>query len=177
MAREKPVTFVDMSTSKNSHVEFVYEAASEEATAILADALAQHITPGTTVALIGTLGAGKTRFVQAFAQACGVLPGAVISPTYVLCQEYPTDRFTIYHLDVYRLEEESEFFDLGPEELFAGNGVTLIEWADRVADFLPTDRLEVEILVTGETCRRFQLRATGPSMKLIVHSVRGDLGG
>ena len=88
------------------------------------------------LALEGTLGAGKTRLVQAIAAGCGIDPQAVTSPTFVLCQPIPARRL-LYHLDAYRIRDLDEFLELGVDEYFEGPGLTLIEWADRVAPCLP----------------------------------------
>lgn len=140
--------------------ELVFIATDETDTWRLGAALAEAIPSGTTVALIGTLGAGKTRLVRALAAACGVPPASVLSPTFVLCHEYHGNR-TLYHLDAYRLKDDDEFLQLGPDEFFESDGITLIEWADRVADCLPRQRLEIRIDVVGETARRFQITALG----------------
>ena len=140
--------------------EFTFLADNESDTQRLGAALAKALPPGTTVALIGTLGAGKTRLVQALAAGCGVPPDTVVSPTFVLCQEYHGQR-TLYHLDAYRLKDDDEFLELGPEEYFASDGITLIEWADRVLDCLPPQRLEIHIEVVGDTARQFRLAAVG----------------
>lgn len=153
---------------------FVFNAANEADTERLGAALAAALPPGTTVALIGTLGAGKTRLVQAFATACGVPRDAATSPTFVLANEYH-GRLPIYHLDVYRLRDEDEFAELGPEEYFESAGVTFVEWADRVADLLPAERLEIRCEATGETERRFSLAATSKALDLAVQSVDRDL--
>ncbi len=97
----------------------------------LGAALAEVLPDGTTVALCGTLGAGKTRLVQAIAEAAGVDRRNVLSPTFVLIQEYHGRR-TVYHIDAYRLRDADEFLALGPEEYFEGDGLVLVEWADRV---------------------------------------------
>ena len=123
--------------------------------------------PGTVVALIGTLGAGKTRLVQAVAAALGVPTGNVTSPTFVLVNEYTGGRMPIYHFDTYRLKDEDEFLELGPGEYFDSNGLVFIEWADRVAELLPDGRLEVQIEVTGDTERRISVRGTSPRMEEI----------
>ncbi|MCU0872464.1 MAG: tRNA (adenosine(37)-N6)-threonylcarbamoyltransferase complex ATPase subunit type 1 TsaE [Pirellulaceae bacterium] len=140
--------------------EFTFLADNEFDTQRLGAALAKVLPPGTTVALIGTLGAGKTRLVQALAAGCGVPRETVVSPTFVLCQEYHGQR-TLYHLDAYRLKDDDEFLELGPEEYFASDGITLIEWADRVLDCLPPQRLEIHIEVVGDTARQFRLAAVG----------------
>jgi len=135
-------------------------APDESATRQLGLALARELPPGSVVALIGTLGAGKTRLVQAVAEGAGVPPGAAVSPTFVLVQEYHGER-PIYHFDAYRLRDEDEFMELGPDEYFESEGITLVEWADRVANCLPAERLEITIDLTGPTSRRFTLRAFG----------------
>jgi tRNA threonylcarbamoyladenosine biosynthesis protein TsaE len=146
---------------------FVFEAASEADTDRFGAALAAVLPPGTTIALCGTLGAGKTRLVQAIAAACGIDREDVVSPTFVLCQRYQGDR-TIYHLDAYRLRDDDEFRELGPEEFFESNGLTIVEWADKVADCLPDERIEIDIEVTGATERRFIVRGIGQSCEEIV---------
>jgi tRNA threonylcarbamoyladenosine biosynthesis protein TsaE len=140
--------------------QWTWEAADEAATARLGVALDQMLPDGTVVALCGTLGAGKTRLVQAIAEADGVTRRDVVSPTFVLVQEY-RGRRVIYHLDAYRLRDEDEFLDLGPEEYFESGGLTLIEWADRVAAQLPPERIEIDIEVTGPQSRRFRIVAHG----------------
>ncbi len=92
----------------------VFEAGDEAATDRLGSMLAGVLPPGTVVALLGTLGAGKTRLVQAIAAACGVPREDVVSPTFVLCQQYRGKR-TINHLDAYRLREVNELRELGIE--------------------------------------------------------------
>jgi tRNA threonylcarbamoyladenosine biosynthesis protein TsaE len=140
--------------------EFVFTANDESATDRFGDALASVLPPGTTIALLGTLGAGKTRLVQAIAAASGVSREDVVSPTFVLCQQYAGSRL-INHLDAYRLRDEDEFRELGAEELFASQAITIIEWADRIADALPEDHIQIEITVTGPTSRQIAVRAIG----------------
>ena len=105
---------------------------NEQDTERLGAALAEVLPPGTVVALIGTLGAGKTRLVQAVAAALGVPRGSVTSPTFVLVNEYRQGRLPVYHFDTYRLKDDDEFLDLGPDEYFESDGLTFVEWADRV---------------------------------------------
>jgi len=146
---------------------FTYEATDETATDALGAKLAELLPDGCVVALTGTLGAGKTRLVQALARASGVQPRDAVSPTFVLVHEY-RGRRPIFHLDAYRLRDEDEFLDLGPDEYFEGDGVTLIEWADRVQGALPEDRVDVHLTVTGETSRRFEIRATSDRYAAVI---------
>jgi len=138
----------------------VFDAASEEDTDRFGAAVALAVARGTTVALCGTLGAGKTRLTQAIAAAYGVPREEVVSPTFVLCQQYCGTR-TIQHLDAYRLHDEDELRELGIEELIASADLTVIEWADRVPDALPDDHLRIDIEVLGPTARRFRTRWAG----------------
>jgi tRNA threonylcarbamoyladenosine biosynthesis protein TsaE len=158
--------------AKPAPPDFTYDAPDETATAALGAALADVLPPGTTVALCGTLGAGKTRLVQAIAAACGVDRRQVVSPTFVLIQEY-RGRRPVYHIDVYRLRDDAEFMDLGPDEYFESDGLVLVEWADRVQDLLPRDRVEIHIRVTGDTSRRFEITARGRRYADLTAQLRG----
>jgi tRNA threonylcarbamoyladenosine biosynthesis protein TsaE len=112
--------------------------ASEAETERLGRALAAVAAPDTVIALVGPLGAGKTRLVRAIAEALGVDPLAIGSPTFVLHHEY-AGRLTVHHFDAYRLRDPAEFEALGVADLFQEGGVCLVEWADRVAGLLPAD--------------------------------------
>jgi tRNA threonylcarbamoyladenosine biosynthesis protein TsaE len=127
---------------------------SERETERLGAALADALPPGTVVGLIGTLGAGKTRLVQAVATALGVPPGNVTSPTFVLVNEYRGGRLPVFHFDTYRLKDEDEFLALGPEEYFDSPGLTFIEWSDRFAELLPKERVDIKFEIVDETKRR-----------------------
>jgi tRNA threonylcarbamoyladenosine biosynthesis protein TsaE len=150
--------------------EFVFEAEGEAATDRLGAALAAALPPGTTIALVGTLGAGKTRLVQAICAALGVAREDVVSPTFVLCQRYDGTQ-TIHHLDAYRLRDEDEFRELGAVELMDSAGLTFIEWADRVVGCLPDERIEIQIEVTGPTRRRFTIRAVGKPLQSVTSAL------
>ena len=152
---------------------YVCQTDDEQGTAALGAALAEVLPDRTVVALCGTLGAGKTRLVQALAAACGVDRREVVSPTFVLAHEYHGRR-TVYHLDAYRLRDEDEFLALGPEEYFESEALTLIEWADRVAGCLPAERLEVHVEVLGETSRRFEITAFGERLAGVLPQL-GDI--
>ncbi len=152
----------------------IYKAENESQTARLGAALAQALPNGTTVSLCGILGAGKTRLVRAIAEASGVAPKTVVSPTFVLIQEYEGRR-PIYHLDAYRLRDVDEFLQLGPEEYFDGEGLTLVEWADRVEVAMPRDRIEIHIEVTGETTREFRLTAVGRGFEAVMEELEASL--
>ena len=150
-------------------VEFV--SRDEADTWQLGAVLAATLKAGDVVALVGNLGAGKTRLVQAVAEAMGVDRREATSPTFVLLQQY-AGRLPIYHFDTYRLRDLDEFLELGAEELLYSDGVCLIEWGDRVEPVLPADHLRCEIAIAGESERRFRFTATGPRSREIVGELR-----
>jgi tRNA threonylcarbamoyladenosine biosynthesis protein TsaE len=132
-----------------------------EATMNLGRRLGALLFPGAVVGLVGPLGAGKTHLVRAVAEGLGVADSRVVSsPTFVLVQEY-RGRLPIYHFDAYRLRRETEFLDLGAHEYFEGDGVCLVEWADRVSSCLPGALLRLTLIVTGENSRRAILEGHG----------------
>ena len=151
---------------------FTFLAQDEAATERLGAALARHLSDGTVVALNGPLGAGKTRLVQAIAAARGVDRRDVVSPTFVLIQQYHGRR-TIYHIDAYRLRDDDEFRALGPEEYFESDGLVLIEWADRVRACLPAERVEIHIEVTGPESRRFEVVGIGERYAAAIGQLEG----
>jgi tRNA threonylcarbamoyladenosine biosynthesis protein TsaE len=150
--------------------EFLFDAPDERATERLGAAIAAALPPGATLALCGTLGAGKTRLVQAIAAACSVPREEVISPTFVLCQQYRGSR-AINHLDAYRVADEDEFRELGVEELFDSGAMTIVEWAERVSEALPEEYLKIDIEVTGATARRFVVSAVGSRYEAIISAI------
>jgi tRNA threonylcarbamoyladenosine biosynthesis protein TsaE len=129
---------------------------SEAETDRLGRALADVVSPGTVIGLIGPLGAGKTRLTRAIAEALGVDPGAIASPTFVLIHEYEGS-IPVYHFDAYRLRGPDDFEALGASDYWDGGGVCLVEWADLVRDQLPRDAWIVTIEPTGPESRRVQI--------------------
>ncbi len=141
--------------------EFRFVSNSEAETSSFGQRLARALSTGDVVALQGQLGAGKTRLVQAIAAELGCHQSFVVSPTFTLIHEYD-GRLPVYHVDAYRLKDSDEFLDMGGGELINGDGVCLIEWADRIGDLLPKDHLRVEIEVSGELSRVILCIASGP---------------
>lgn len=133
--------------------------------------LAPLLFPGCVVALVGTLGAGKTYLTRAIAEGLGVANSAIVnSPTFVLIQEYDA-RLPIYHFDAYRLADEAQFADLGVHEYFAGDGVCLVEWADKVPTCMPGERLEIRITIVGEQARHVEITGYGNRNEAIVQAL------
>lgn len=133
--------------------------------------LGSVLTAGTTIALNGPLGAGKTHLTRAIAEGLNVInPALVNSPTFVLIQEYPA-RLPIYHFDAYRLKNPAEFASLGTDEYFQSGGVCIVEWAKKVTSSLPDDRLEITIDIIGPTARRMTITSSGPNSNRILDSL------
>jgi tRNA threonylcarbamoyladenosine biosynthesis protein TsaE len=138
------------------------ETSSAEETAAAGERLAQRLGPGDVVALTGDLGAGKTCFTQGLARGLGVR-GRVVSPTFVLVNEY-RGRLPVHHVDAYRTESMTELLDLGLDELFAGDGVTVIEWAEKLLPLLPPATIHVHIEGVGDEPRVISI-ATGDARR------------
>lgn len=123
--------------------------------------LAQPLVPGTIILLDGDLGAGKTTFTKGLAQGLGV-SGYVNSPTFTLVNEY-AGRLPVYHLDCYRLESAQEALDFGIEEYLYSDGVTIIEWPERIRDIWPESYVRVSLAYLSETKRSLRLEPVGPA--------------
>jgi tRNA threonylcarbamoyladenosine biosynthesis protein TsaE len=136
---------------------------SVDATRAVGGAIAELARPGDIVLLAGELGAGKTAFVQGFGRGLGV-PEQITSPTFVLARDYDDGRLPLHHLDVYRLDQMREVFDIGLPEVLDDGGVTVIEWGDAIVPSLPADFLEVRLTFGADDDERtVVVRAVGPS--------------
>ena len=131
-------------------MDYKYIADDESETIALAENIESEHFPGMVICLNGELGSGKTVFTKAFASALGI-EDDVTSPTFNIIKEYHNGELPLYHMDVYRLEGNVN--ELGLDEYFDGDGVTIIEWADMIEDHLPKERLDINIKVTGEDTR------------------------
>ncbi len=146
-----------MDVERIDETTLMVKIASEGDTERLGQALAEVVEPGVVIGLVGTLGAGKTRLVRALAEALGVDPGAIASPTFVLIHEY-LGRLPISHFDAYRLADPDEFDALGASDHWAeGDRLCLIEWADLVADRLPRTAWWVRIELDSQDGRRVRV--------------------
>lgn len=124
------------------------KARNEEETKTVAAALAKLLEPGDTILLEGNLGAGKTTFTKGLAEGLGITK-VIKSPTYTIIREYLEGRLPLYHMDVYRLEE-SGGTDLGLEEYFEGEGVSIVEWATFIPEDLPQEYLQIKLVPVGD---------------------------
>jgi tRNA threonylcarbamoyladenosine biosynthesis protein TsaE len=127
----------------------------------LGQAIGRVLRGGETIALYGSLGAGKTALVRGIAQGLGASPTTVTSPTFVVIHEYQ-GRLPLAHMDWYRISSLRELESTGLIEYFSGQTVTAIEWADKGLALLPQDRIEITLSHRAAQSRTIQLRATGP---------------
>lgn len=136
----------------------------------LGERIGSALEPGIVIALIGDLGAGKTTLTKGIAR--GLQSTDLIhSPTFTLIHEHE-GRMPVYHFDLYRLDSPEQLDDLGYEDYFYGDGVALVEWAEKAEGLLPPDHLEIRI--TSDSDRRtLAIRASGPHSEKILCRIAG----
>lgn len=148
-------------------------------TLALGRAIGRSATPGEIVCLTGDLGAGKTHLTQGVGAGLGLPEGSVVSsPTFTLVSEHYGGRLPLYHFDFYRLSDPMELLDLGVDEYFEGNGICIIEWAERAGIVLPPERLSLRIeFGTGPEERAIHAVARGQSsIELLTAIGKWDCG-
>lgn len=150
--------------------------------------LVRRLGPGDTVCLFGTLGAGKTILVKGMAEGLGISRDEVISPSFVLIREYlpaplnrkrlrgPAGRGRIkipfYHFDLFRLRNPQNILSLGYEEYLYGRGICAIEWAQRLAGYLPSEFLKIELRIKDKTKRVIRLIANGERYRKVLKNFK-----
>ena len=134
----------------------IFESTCEKETKELGKRLASIISKGSVISLRGSLGAGKTVFAKGFAEGLGINE-AIVSPTFTLVQEYD-GRLKMYHLDLYRLSGEDEFESMGGEDFLYPDGVTLIEWSEKIEDMLPDSTIYINITIDENLTRKIEIR-------------------
>lgn len=138
----------------------IIETNSPEETLALGRRLGEHAQPGEVYTLIGDLGVGKTVLTQGIAEGLGIKE-PICSPTFTIVQVYEEGRMPFYHFDVYRIGDIEEMDEIGYEDYFFGNGLTMIEWANLIGELLPERRTEITIekdLARGFDYRRITIR-------------------
>ena len=117
---------------------------NEQETRSFGKKLAAELAPGIVIALTGDLGTGKTALTKSIAEGLGITE-VITSPTFNIVKEYYSGRIPMYHFDVYRIGDIDEMYELGYEEYFYGNGVSIVEWADLIEDIIPEDAIRIDI--------------------------------
>ena len=128
-------------------MDYKFTSRSVEDTLTIAQNIESEKFPNMVICLQGDLGSGKTMFTKGFAKAMQV-EEEITSPTFNIIKEYTSGELPLYHMDVYRLDGKVE--DLGIEEYYTKGGVTIIEWADMIPDYLPEERLDIKIKSSNE---------------------------
>jgi tRNA threonylcarbamoyladenosine biosynthesis protein TsaE len=145
-----------------------FRTRSREETIAFGRRLGGRLQAGDVVALRGPLGSGKTTLTKGIAEGLGVQePRWVTSPTFVLVHQYE-GRVPVYHIDAYRLKGAADAEALGADELFFGEGVAIIEWAERIMAAVPDERLDIELAILGEDERELTLEPAGPRYEQLV---------
>lgn len=137
----------------------IYNSNSPNDTEMIAKALVKKLKPSDVICLRGDLGVGKTAFVQGLVKGLGVTE-PISSPTFTIVNCYTGGKMPIYHFDVYRIEDSDEMYEIGFDEYVYGDGVTVIEWPDNIADILPDNAYNITIekdYEKGENFRRIEI--------------------
>jgi len=145
---------------------------SPEETKSLGEKIGAAIEYRIVIALTGDLGAGKTLFVQGLALGLDVPPGHyVTSPSYTLINEYP-GRFRLFHIDLYRINSENDFEDIGIYEILSGCAVVAVEWAERLNQAMPAEYLSIHFKIINDQKRKIDLTAYGSNaIKLLQNNI------
>lgn len=148
-------------------MDFKYTSKSVDDTLKIAQNLESEKFPGMVICLNGDLGSGKTIFVKGFAMALGIEEN-ITSPTFNIVKEYLMGEMPLYHMDVYRIEDNQEF---GVEDYYNKDGVCIIEWADLIENRLPSERLDVTIKVIDEDTRLIVFKPYGERYEELCNAV------
>ena len=147
--------------------EFKIKIKSEQEMIELAQNIESDKFPNMVICLNGDLGSGKTLFTKGFANAMGITD--VTSPTFNIIKEYTNGELPLYHMDVYRVENDIE--NLGIEEYYEKGGVTIIEWADLIKDYLPEKRVDIKIKIIDENTRVVKIIPYGEEYVSLIEGI------
>lgn len=137
--------------------------------------IARNLKKGDIVCLFGDLGSGKTVLTKGIGSALGVDKHLVTSPTFVLIRKYEA-KIPIYHFDLYRLNRAEDILDLGYEEYLFDEGISVIEWADKLGSLLPREFLKIELRFIGEKKRHLKISASGPRYNKLLEDIHENFG-
>ena len=153
---------------------YTYNSKSENDTKKLAIKIASMLKKGDLIVLCGDLGSGKTKFTEGFLKYFG-LENEISSPTFTIVNEYKKDDINIYHFDVYRLEDSSEFYAIGGDEYFE-NGICIIEWGELISDALPNEYIKIDFSrnESNENERFLNIQSIGKKYDNIIDILKGE---
>lgn len=158
---------------KNISVKYV--TTSVQKTVWLGQQLGAQLRDGDIIALVGDLGGGKTWFTKGVAMALEINPDTIVSPTFTLVNEYD-GRCKLFHIDLYRLKDKAEIIALDLDEYFSGQGIVVVEWADRWPGELPGDTVEVALHIVDEHTRELGFSASQARANKIIRALKEKVG-
>jgi tRNA threonylcarbamoyladenosine biosynthesis protein TsaE len=137
--------------------------------------IAENLEAGDIICLFGELGSGKTVLTKGIASGLGINKSKIVSPSFVLIRQYNQSRLPLYHFDLYRLKAPKDILLLGYEEYLYGEGIAVIEWADKLGYLLPKDYLGIELFVRGESERLFEFKACGRHYQELLEKIHENI--
>lgn len=137
--------------------------------------ISRHLKKSDIICLFGQLGSGKTVLTKGIAKGLGVKSSMIISPSFVLIRHYPKAKIPLYHFDLYRLKTQQDILDLGYEEYFYNEAITVIEWADRLSHLLPREYLKIELFIQNGKQRLLKFSAFGRDYKKLLEEIKEDI--
>ena len=149
-------------------MDYKFTSRNEKDTMELAENIESEKFPGMIICLDGELGSGKTVFVKGFAKSLGI-EETITSPTFNIVKEYTNGEMPLYHMDVYRLEDNES--EIGFNDYFSQNAVSIIEWSDLIEDQLPEERLDIKFKIIDENTRVLILKPHGQKYEDLVNYV------
>ncbi len=142
----------------------------------IGEKIAKNLGKGDIVCLFGDLGSGKTVITKGIAAGLGIKKNKVVSPTFVLIRQHRTkNNMPFYHFDLYRLRDCQDVAGLGYEEFFYGGGISIIEWADRLKQFMPQECLKIKLSVKGKTSRLVEISYRGNRGRRLMEDIRENI--
>ena len=153
-------------------VNYLFNSKSENDTLTFAKKFARKLNKKDVIVLSGDLGSGKTKFTEGILSFFG-LENEISSPTFTIVNEYCKDDIKIYHFDVYRLEDSSEFYEIGGDEYYE-NGICIIEWGEIIEDALPNDYIKIDFSrnLDDENSRTLNIQSIGSKYDTLVDSCK-----
>jgi tRNA threonylcarbamoyladenosine biosynthesis protein TsaE len=148
---------------------------SVKETLSIGKAIAKNLEKGDIICLFGQLGAGKTVLTKGIASGLGIKKEQVISPSFVLIRRHQGAKLPFYHFDLYRLKKTQDILGLGYEEYLYDEGITVIEWADRLGYLLPKEYLRIELYIKADAMRLIEFQAFGRRYKELLKKIHENI--
>ncbi len=164
-----------MKLSASAKSILIFRSRSVQDTVHTGKVIARHLREADIVCLFGGLGSGKTVFARGIAEGLGIEKDRVISPTFVLIRQYAGKKL-LFHFDLYRLAESGDIAGLGYEEYLYDNGISVIEWPERLGSLMPAEYLRIQLDIRGQSSRLISLSGFGARYKQMIGEIHEDTG-